>query len=241
MIANPPSPTYRSQLNAGMHASLAAAPGLIAWGLIAGVAAVAAGLSPLTAMAMCVIVYAGSAQLAALQMLATGTPIPVVFLAALVINSRFVLFSLSMSHQLPGLSLRKRVAFSYLLSDNGYASTIARFSYHPEEPFKDAYLLGTCIVVWVSWQLGTSLGVIAGSALPASWSLEFTVPLTFLALGLAVIRDRAMVLAAIVAGVIALLAWHLPHRLGLLTASAAGIGAGVVADRYWRKPAPKTT
>lgn len=215
-----------------MQASLAAAPGLIAWGLIAGVAAVAAGLSPLAAMAMCIIVYAGSAQLAALQMLATGTPLAVVFLAALVINSRFVLFSLSMSHHLPGLSLRKRLAFSYLLSDNGYASTIARFAYHPAEPHKDAYLLGTCIVVWVSWQLGTSLGVLAGSALPASWALEFTVPLTFLALGVSVIRDRPMVLAALVAGVVALLAWHLPHRLGLLLASAAGIAAGIVADRW---------
>lgn len=219
-----------------MHAGMPAAPGLIAWGVIAGVAAVAAGISPLTAMAMCIIVYAGSAQLAALQMLATGTPIPVLFLAALVINSRFVLFSLSMSHHLPALSLRKRLAFSYLLSDNGYAATIARFSHHTEEPHKDSYLLGTCIVVWVSWQLGTLLGVLAGSALPASWSLEFTVPLTFLALGLAVIRDRAMVLAAIVAGIVALLTWHLPLRLGLLLASASGIAAGIAVDRF--APAP---
>ena len=83
-----PGSEARQQLLIGLRASLPTAPGIFAWGVIAGVATVGAGLAPFTAYLMCTIIYAGSAQLAALQMLATGTPIPIIGLAALIINSR---------------------------------------------------------------------------------------------------------------------------------------------------------
>lgn len=218
--------------------SLPASPGILAWGVIAGVTTVAAGIDPLLAWAMCAIVYAGSAQLAALQMLATGTPIVVIGLAALIINSRFVLFSLAAAQQIPGMPLRQRALLGYLLSDNGYGIAVARFASRPDEPLKASVLLGGCAGVWIAYQVGIVIGVVAGRAIPAAWSLEFAVPLTFLALGIVVIRDRAMVVAAIVAGLVAVIAWPLPYRLGLVAAGAAGIGSGMLVDRLARKVRP---
>lgn len=236
---DPSTPTPKSQTLAGARATLAYAPGIVAWGVIAGVATVAAGVAPLTAFLMCLIVYAGAAQLAALQMLSIGPPLPIIVLAALIINSRFALFSLSMAAQLPAnLPLRKRLLFAYLLSDNSYGAAVARFSYHPDEPHKDKFLLGAGLVVWAAWQVGTIAGVGAGSAIPPSWSLEFAVPLAFLALGVAVIRDLPMLIAALAAGTVAVLAWHLPYRMGLITAAFTGILAGIAAEQMLRGRRP---
>ena len=230
-----PGSEARQQLLIGLRASLPTAPGIFAWGVIAGVATVGAGLAPFTAYLMCTIIYAGSAQLAALQMLATGTPIPIIGLAALIINSRFALFSLSVAQLIPGMSLAKRVGFAYLLSDNAYGIAFVRFASRPDDPHKDSLLMGSCVAVWVSYQVGIIVGVVTGSAIPSSWSLEFAVPLTFLALGIAVIRDVPMVTAALAAGLVAVLTWHLPYRLGLALAAIAGIAAGMASDALGRR------
>jgi hypothetical protein len=72
-------------------------PGVATFGVISGVAMIGSGMTPFTAMAMSVATYAGTAQLAALQLLAAGAPLVVIFFAALVLNLRFALYSLSMA------------------------------------------------------------------------------------------------------------------------------------------------
>ena len=67
---------------------------------------------------------------------------------------------------------------------------------------------------------------------PAAWSLDFVVTLTFLVLLVPALRTRADLAAAVVAGAVALLAAGLPYRLSLVVASLVGIGAGFVAE--WR-------
>jgi predicted branched-subunit amino acid permease len=73
-----------------------------------------------------------------------------------------------------------------------------------------------------------------GAGIPTAWRLEFTVTLTFFALGISLIRDKAMAIAASTAAITAILAMDLPYRLGLLVGAAAGIAAGVVAERWTR-------
>jgi predicted branched-subunit amino acid permease len=65
---------------------------------------------------------------------------------------------------------------------------------------------------------------------PESWSLDFTLPLTFIALVFPALRDRAGAAAALSAGVVAVAAVGLPYRLGLLVAAAAGISIGLVVE-----------
>jgi predicted branched-subunit amino acid permease len=219
---------------AGARACLPVAPGVAAFGVITGVAMVGAGLSPWLAVAMTVIVYAGTAQLAALQLFVAGAPLPVILFAGLVLNLRLVLYSLALAPHVGGLSRRRKLALSYLVSDNGYAHYAARYAGAPDTRSKIDYLLGACSAVWVAWHVGSIAGIAAGARVPEGWHLEFVVTLTFLALAIAVIRDRALAAAAAAAGITAVLAYPLPFRLGLIVAAAVGIGAGVAWERWTR-------
>lgn len=234
MNALPFTPQFRS----GFRAVVPVLPGVVSFGAICGVGMVAAGLPPWVALAMNVLVFAGTSQLAALQLAAAGTPLAVTLFAAAVINLRFALYSLSISRYVGHAPRRLRIALSYLLSDNGYAHAIARFGVHPDEPRKPEYLLGSEIMIWSAWQAATLAGIAVGKGLPREWSLEFIVTLTFLALAAGAIRDRPALAAALASGAVAIASYALPYRLGLLLATAAGVAAGLVADRWTRSHSP---
>jgi predicted branched-subunit amino acid permease len=202
--------------------------------MISGVAMVGSGMSPLAAMTMSLAAYAGTAQLAALQLVAAGAPLALILVATLVLNLRFALYSLAMAPHLRDGATRRKVLYSYLLSDNGYAHFVARYASHPDDPGKVAYYLGACAAIWTTWQAATAAGIGVGTRIPPHWHLEFIVTLTFFALGISLIRDRAMAAAAATAAVVAVLTTSLPYRLGLIVAAAAGIAAGIAAERWTR-------
>jgi branched chain amino acid efflux pump len=224
------SPYFRS----GLRALLPVLPGVAAFGAISGVAMVGAGLSPWLAALMSVVVFAGTAQLAALQLVAAGAPLGVIFLAGLILNLRFMLYSLSISPHLQSLSPRARWIAGYFLSDNGYAHTIARIASQPTAPGHAEYFMGACSAIWITWECATIAGIVVGAGIPATWSLEFVVVLTFTALAIASIRDRAAATAAVAAGFTAITTIDLPFRLGLIAAAIAGVIAGVIAERWIR-------
>ena len=225
------------QFLAAVKACLPVLPGVLAFGAISGVAMVAAGMPHYMAMAMSIFVYAGSSQLAALQLITSGTPVAIAILAGLVINLRFSIYSLSIGPHLAAAGPRWKVLLSYLLSDNGYAMTIRGYERTLQGPDKVWYYLGCCSVIWFTWQIGTLTGIAAGTRIPASWHLEFSIVLTFLGIVVPTIRDRAVAAAACASGIAAVLAWPLPLRLGLLLAVAAGIAAGMLVENLRpRKP-----
>lgn len=222
----PPHP----QFLAAVKACLPVLPGVFAFGAISGVAMVAAGMPHYMAMAMSVLVYAGTSQLAALQLLSSGTPLAIVILAGLVINLRFSIYSLSIAPHLAAAGPRWKLLLAYLLSDNGYAMTIRGYERPQDAAGKVWYYLGCCSVIWLTWQTATLTGIVLGTRIPAGWHLEFSIVLTFLGIVAPTIRDRAVAAAACASGVTAVLAWPLPLRLGLLIAVAAGICAGMLAE-----------
>ena len=97
------------------------------------------------------------------------------------------------------------------------------------------HLLGMGLTLYAVWQVTVVAGVIAGAQVPASWSLDFVVTLSFLALLVPALRSRADLAAATVAGAVALVAAGLPYKLALVVASLAGIGAGVAVERGHRR------
>ena len=235
----PPDSSTPLRLNpqflAAVKACLPVLPGVLAFAAISGVAMVAAGMPHYMAMAMSFLVYAGNSQLAALQLISTGTPIAIAVLAGLVINLRFAIYSLSIAPHLAAAGPRWRPMLSYLLSDNGYAMALRGFE-RPLEPVdKVWYYFGCCSAIWITWQLGTLTGIALGTRIPAGWHLEFSIVLTFLGIVAPSIRDRAVAAAACAAGVTAVLAWPLPLRLGLLLAVAVGIGAGMLTESMSEK------
>lgn len=206
--------------------------GVIPFGLIYGIAAINAGIPPLQAMLMSSIVFSGSAQFAGTQMIAKGALAPVVILTILVVNLRHVMYSASIAPHLKSLSSRWKTFLAYLLTDEAYAMTITRFTEKPDMPHKGWYLFGAGIILWITWQIATAVGIFAGGQVPSSWSLDFTIALTFLALSVPSIRDRSTAVAAIVGGISAVLLRGMPYQLGLVSAALLGIAAGYGVEKW---------
>ena len=199
--------------------------------MIAGVAMVASGIPPLAAMLMSLLVFAGASMVASAQLLASGTPVLLVILTTLFINLRFMMYSASLRLHFQREPLRWRLLFAYLIADNAYALTLARFSDKGDAPGRREFFLGAGLVIWAAWQLAVGAGIAIGSGVPAAWRLEFAAPLAFIAMTIPLLRDRAMVAAAIVAGLTVIAAHALPFKLSIAAAALAGIAAGMLVEK----------
>ncbi len=204
---------------------------LIPFAVAFGATAVGNGLSSLEALAMSVFVFAGAAQLAAIPLLSAGASVAIIVLTVLVVNLRMTLYSASLAPHFRRLPIGWKGLLSYLLTDQAYAATITRFDDgETEEPDKRWYYLGVALAIWVTWQAATMLGVFLGARASEGWSLDFVLPLTFIALAVPAIKDRATTAAALSAGGAAVLAATLPLNLGLITAASVGVLSGLFAE-----------
>jgi 4-azaleucine resistance transporter AzlC len=221
-------PPRRREFLSGCRDELPILLGVAPFGMIYGILALGAGLPPSIAQAMSAVVFAGSAQLVAAQLIHEAGPAAVVVLAVLVVNLRHALYSASVAPYFQHLNAGWKALLAYLLTDEAYAVGITRYA--DVSPYRHWYFLGAGFTLWACWQLSTAAGVFVGARVPESWSLDFTLPLTFIALVFPALRDRASTAAALSAGVVAVAAVGLPYRLGLLVAAAAGIAIGLVAE-----------
>lgn len=201
--------------------------GVIPFGLVAGVAAVRAGLGLDGALGFSLVVFAGAAQLAAIELLGNDAPLAVVVATALVINARMFMYSASIAPHFETLSGRLRAVVAYLLTDQAYALAIVRFR---DRGSSVAYYLGVAAPLWAVWVVCTAIGAVGGAAVPPWLPLGFAVPLTFLAILVPAVVDRASLVAAVVGGSVAVVAVGLPFNLGLLGGALTGIGAGLAVE-----------
>jgi branched chain amino acid efflux pump len=205
--------------------------GIVPFGVITGVAMVASGIPPLVAMLMSLIVFAGASMVASAQLLASAAPAALIVLTTLIINLRFMMYSASLRVHFADAPLRWRIAIAYLTADNVYGLLLGRFSEHPQDEGKLEYFIGAGIVVWAAWQVAVLGGILIGAGVPASWRLEFAAPLAFIAMTIPHLRDRAMIAAALAAGVAVIAAHELPLRLNIVAAAAVGITVGLFFEK----------
>jgi predicted branched-subunit amino acid permease len=94
-----------------------------------------------------------------------------------------------------------------------------------------SYFLGSGALLWVVWQFATLAGILAGQVIPASWQLEFVVPLCFLAVLTPLLRDRVSLLVFAVAAIAVIVLDAMPLRLSMICSGLLGIMAGVIVDK----------
>ncbi|MFB6103031.1 MAG: AzlC family ABC transporter permease [Haloplanus sp.] len=229
-------PRVPDDLRAGVRATLPLLLGLIPFGLVAGVAAVDAGLSPVQAVGLSAVVFAGASQLAAVDLLGRDASIAVVVLTAVVINLRMSMYSASIAPYFESFRRRWEVLCAYLLTDMSYALAIAEFS-EDEAPTSGTadthrrwYYLGAAGTIWAVWQAATVAGVVLGASIPDEWGVSFAVPLVFLSLLVPELSDRPRVIAALVGGSVAVAGSGWPLNLGLLGGALAGVAAGTAVE-----------
>lgn len=221
----------------GLKSSAPTAPGMLAWGLVTGMAMVKSGLSIWQALGMTMMVYAGSAQLAALPLIAANVPIGIVFVTALIVNLRFVIFAVAIGPHFAHLRWYKRIWYGYFNIDIGMAFFPQRF---PAETLrrpegKLGFFLGIGYSSWWVWQTGSVLGIFLASQIPQSWGIGFAGTLALLGITIPLIINSAALAGVAVAAIVAIVAAGLPYRLGLLLAVILGMVVAMIVDGMLEK------
>lgn len=221
----------RSELRAGLLAIAPLALGSIPFGVIYGVLAIKAGLTPSLAIAVASLVFAGSAQFMITQLVAAGTPPLLIVGSVMTINLRHALYSAALARQLAHLSYGWKALLAYLLTDEAYAASLKRFDQAEAADNRHWFLLGSGLGLWCVWQTSCIAGVVLGGRIPAAWSLEFSGTLTFIAIVVPLLRDRPAWAAMAAAGLVAVAAHALPYKLAIMAAAIAGMLAGLAFER----------
>ncbi|MCW5654919.1 AzlC family ABC transporter permease [Hydrogenophaga sp.] len=211
------------------------AMGIAAWALMTGVAMVQSGLSVAEAVLMTLIVYAGSAQLAAVPMIVSGTPMWVILAAAFCVNLRFVVFSAHLRPYLMHLPRWERLVSGYVTGDLSYVFFSRRYPHVGSTPDElgrqQAYLMGNCAVNYVAWISASMLGIALANVIPLSWGLGFAGILALLGVLCSLATSRLRVVSAGVAGAAAVAAWALPLKLNILVAIASAVAICLTIDK----------
>jgi 4-azaleucine resistance transporter AzlC len=214
----------------GVRAEFPLLVGVFPFGMIYGALALDAGLSKAASQMMSSIVFAGSAQFITAKLVSDSAPALVIILTIAVVNLRHMLYSASLAPYLKNMSLKWKVLLSYLLTDEAYAPSILNYEAMGVTPVSHWFLLGAGFSLWFIWQVSTALGIFLGAAIPEAWPLDFALPLTFIAMVVPALKNRPMIAAAVSAGLVALLAYGLPFKLGLILAALTGIVVGTILE-----------
>jgi 4-azaleucine resistance transporter AzlC len=206
------------------------APGVVAFGLFYGLVARQVGFTPWEALAMSVIVHAGSAQFTALGMWHTAGVVPIV-LTTLVVNLRHLLMGASVAPYLRSLPARWKALLALWMSDESYALAITAYRQGKGNRY---YFLGANVGIYLAWPLSGLAGALLGGAIPdpARYGLDLVFPLAFLGLLTTFLEERADLVVALVAATLSLVGTVLlPGPWTMIVAGLLGSGLGLLLER----------
>lgn len=204
--------------------------GIAAWGLVSGVAMAKSGLPAPLMVAMSLLVFAGTAQLAALPLMAGGAPMWVVWATAACVNLRFVIFSATWRPYFAPYPLAQRARLAYFTADLNYVMFMKRFPEPKPSPEQLPYFWGGAVLNWCAWQLPSMIGLFAGDAIPTAWGIGFAGTVALIGLMCSLLTNTASLTAAAVAGCAAIAAYALPLKLNIVVAIAAAVAVGLLLD-----------
>lgn len=212
---------------------------VLPWGILCGSLGVQAGLSPLQAQAMSLLVFAGAAQLSGVTMMGAGIPGSTLFGTTFVISARHLLYSVNFRQHIRPLPLRWRLALGFLLTDEMYVVSAA----HTEKTgsFCRYYALVSGFFFYVCWNLATLLGVIGGAQLDniETLGLEFAIAATFIALVIPTIKDKPILISVIITAIASVLLTMANFSNALIVSALIGMVAGFVSESLF-PPKDKT-
>ncbi len=200
--------------------------GLAAWGLVTGITMVKSGLSLPLAMGMSLLVFAGSAQLTALPLIAAGAPLWVLLATAFCVNLRFVIFSAQWRHYFGHLPRAKRLSLTYFAADLNFVYFVKRYPDPQPAPGQQLYFLGGVAVNWPTWQAASFTGILLADRIPPHWGIGFAGVMALLGLSYSLLTERMLWWVAVTAGFVSIATYSLPLKLNILCAIVAAGAVG---------------
>jgi predicted branched-subunit amino acid permease len=220
---------------AGLRDMVETAPGIFAWAVVTGVAMMQSHLGLVEALVFSFLAYAGAAQLAALPLMAAGSPLWLIFFTAVMVNLRFVIYAATTRNTFSHLSWQRRLLLGYLTGDITFVVLMRRLQNAPEGPAHDSYLLGLGAVNWVVWHAGCVAGILLGARIPSEWGLEIAGTLVLLAFVVPYCFRLASASGVAAAALIAVLTYDWPLRIGLLIAIVCGVAVALTVERIGQR------
>jgi predicted branched-subunit amino acid permease len=219
----------------GIKSMLPITTGIIPFGAVMGTVYSEANLSLAQAATMNLLVFAGSSQLAVVNLMTKNAEGLIVVITGLTINLRFMLYSAAMSPLLQNSSLFTKFVASYCLTDQNYAVMSAKQKILIDRSETLQFYFGSSLCMILAWQSSVLAGFIFGNFAPSSWSLSYAVPLSFVALVIPTLKNKTYVLVALCSGLLSLFLYSLPFNLGLIvTASISMLLATIVLAKSKR-------
>jgi len=198
-------------------------------GLIYGVTAVESGLSDFEAIFASFVIMAAAAQIALVQLIGDEASWAVVVGTTLIINLRFALYSATIATTFAEFPKRWRFPLTSLLIDQTAITALMEFETERDPFYRLWFFTGSALFFVTPWLIGTTIGALVGGAIGDAWQLGFAVPATFIALTVPAIKNRPMLVAAMVGGFVAVAGSFLPNGLNIIAGAFCGIAAGVFA------------
>lgn len=210
---------------------------VVPFAVLFGVVAIDAGLTLAQTLGFTVLVIAGAAQFAAVQLMLDNAAIGFVLLAALAVNLRMAMYSAALVPYLGAAPMWQRVLISYLNFDQSYMMSIAKYEEAPEMSVKDraSYFLGVATAIAPLWCVATLVGALVGAAIPDALALDFILPIAFLSMVAPMLRTVAHLVAAFVSIIVSMALFSLPSGSGLLIAALCAMSAGVIVEGRMEK------
>jgi predicted branched-subunit amino acid permease len=210
--------------------------GLAAWGLVTGITMVKSGLSLPLAFGMSLLVFAGSAQLTALPLIAAGAPLWVLLATAFCVNLRFVIFSAQWRHYFGHLPRLQRLSLTYFAADLNFVYFVKRYPDPRPAPGQRRYFLGGVAVNWPTWQAASFTGILMADRIPPHWGIGFAGVMALLGLSYSLLTEKMLWWVALTAGAVSIATYALPLKLNILCAIAAAGAVGWWLDSRKRQP-----
>ena len=209
--------------------------GYLPVGFAYGVLADKAGLSTLNTVLMSVIVFAGSAQLIGVGLLAAGAPALSIIVTTFIVNLRHLLMSAAISPYLKRWKKSELAAFSFELTDETFAVHAAQFALAPPE---QSTVFATNLTAQVSWVSGSWLGAVAGGLITdiEPFGLDYALVAMFIALLVVQLKDRLLVGVAVLAGLLSVVFLFVGfNQWNVIAATLLAATAGTVVELWTRK------
>ncbi len=192
----------------------------LGFGFVYGLSAREVGFSPIEAMAMSVLVFAGAAQFAAVGYIASGLAWPGIVLLTALLNARHLLYSAALGPWFRPVPFARRAVAAHLLTDEAFALSISHFR-RLGRMDEWGYWLGAIVSTFIPWNVATLAGVVLGAQIPdpSRFGIDIIFPAAMIGLAVGLITGRRELVAAIVGAGVGVPA-------ALLTSPSIGIIAG---------------
>lgn len=225
--ANPPPRTAHAACR-GAHDAFSLVPAIAPMGIALGVALGEMGAPPLVSWLGAPLLVAGSAQLALMDQLDAGATVLAATLAALLVNSRFLVYGAALADRFSRQPRWFRWLGAHYVVDQTYGLVTGRIGDGDSDADFRRYFTTAGTLLCAVWTLSVGIGTVAGPVLPAGLPLEFVLPAMFLALIVPGLHHRSEVWAATAGGSLALAG--LSPTASLFAGLAAGALLGVVSE-----------